>query len=152
MLQGSADGDPAAPAGFAEALSFSRNEKSTLRGAFFMPEIQHSPCRSCRRAAIFCFWFLKTGSKDRSLGRLLHWVSGDHRQIRRLTRIRAQKKHPEGCFSLNDQAVTDPAHSATGPVCLPCRPESGCPDHDPCALCLPCHPASNARRNQQPCH
>jgi hypothetical protein len=43
MLQGSSDGDPAAPAGFAEALSVTRNEKSTLRGAFFMPGIHHAP-------------------------------------------------------------------------------------------------------------
>jgi hypothetical protein len=42
MLQGSTDGDPAAPAGFAEALSFTRKEKSTLRGAFFMPGIRSS--------------------------------------------------------------------------------------------------------------
>src|SRR5450830_289588 len=38
MLQGSVDGDPAAPAGFAEALS-ERAQKSTPRGAFFMPGI-----------------------------------------------------------------------------------------------------------------
>src|SRR5450830_2089568 len=38
MLQGSVDGDPAAPAGFAEALS-ERAQKSTPRGAFFMSGI-----------------------------------------------------------------------------------------------------------------
>jgi hypothetical protein len=35
MLQGSSDGDPAAPAGFAEALSFTRNEKASF-GVLFL--------------------------------------------------------------------------------------------------------------------
>jgi hypothetical protein len=58
MLQSSADGDPAAPAGFAEALSVTPNKKSALRGAFFMPGIlQNLPVGAAEGCDLLIFVF-----------------------------------------------------------------------------------------------
>src|SRR5271154_5851255 len=145
MLQGSSDGDPAAPAGFAEALSFERHKKAPFGVLFLCPEFNSKntthPCRSepARDGGfavnIYIDWYIAIASRLTPTG------------TAKKRKSRAQKSTPKGASFYRHEPIIDPAHSATVPACLPCRPESGCPDRDPYAPCLPCHPANNARRN-----
>src|SRR5450830_247902 len=133
MLQGSVDGDPAAPAGFAEALS-ERAQKSTPRGAFFMPGIwcelkyqqHHKPTAG-------------GGLPPIAMGQLeITWLTHRHREQAPSHIVNCARPGVTAGFG---RGSDDPLY----------RPGSDRLDHDPCAPNLPCHLRCNARHSLRPC-